>query len=163
MFFNATILILTLAICLLVTYIVILLHTKNSGGLQQQYQELQMQMQLQVQQQQQQQLHQQQQPTKTTIIIADSKNYTPPIVYGQLGYLTPVQDPTNGKKLPFYGDASPSRRGRYYYYTIVDDIKIPLTYNKRDCMEELACDAVYDGDEVLVGSLSYLVKLYGKR
>lgn len=102
-------------------------------------------------------------PQTTTIIVTDTgKNYTPPVTYGQLGYLTPIDDAT-GKKLPFYGDANPTRRGRYYYYTIIDDIKLPLMYNKRDCMEDIACDAVYDGDEVQVGTISYAVKIYGKR
>lgn len=86
----------------------------------------------------------------------------PGMVYKQVGYLN-----ADGQMLPLYGKPSYARRGRYYYYTIVNDIKVPVYLDSRDCMKEVACDEVYDGHEVVVPdynpSIKWTVKLYENR
>lgn len=82
--------------------------------------------------------------------VAMDANASPdPETYGQVGYLTPGP-------LPLYGQASTARRGRWYYYTIVPtaggggSIKVPIRAGSRDCMAEVGCDELADGDVVSV-------------
>lgn len=99
---------------------------------------------------------------KTPVVVhvnTDQNYFTPPVVFGQVGYLS--QD--GGAMLPLYGEPSQTRRGRYYYYTIVNGIKLSVVYNKRDCMEDVACEEVYDGEQVKVQSMGdaiWTVKIY---
>lgn len=102
---------------------------------------------------------QQQKPQQINInVTTDPNSYTAPVVFGQVGYLS---DGT--KMLPLYGEPSQTRRGRFYYYTVIGNIKLPLMYKNRDCMEEVACEELYDGEEVRVQDMSnetWTVRLY---
>lgn len=91
-------------------------------------------------------------------VNTNQNSFTPPVVFGQVGYLS-----SNGSILPLYGEPSQTRRGRYYYYTIANGIKLAVIYNKRDCMEDIACEEVYDGEQIKVQSLGdtvWTVKIY---
>lgn len=91
-------------------------------------------------------------------VNTDPNYFTPPVVFGQVGYIQRNED-----IMPLFGEPSTTRRGRYYYYTISNGIKLALKYNNRDCMEEVACEEVYDGEEVKVDALGdglWKVKLY---
>lgn len=105
-------------------------------------------------------------PDHEVVRVAIDKNAlggSPGMVYQQVGYLTGE----GGGMLPLYGKPSYARRGRYYYYTIVNDIKVPVYYENRDCMKEVACDELYDGMEVVVPdynpSIKWTVKRYENR
>jgi|SaaInlV_125m_DNA_1040241.scaffolds.fasta_scaffold01003_13 hypothetical protein len=58
--------------------------------------------------------------------------------------------------LPLFGDAAPFRRHRWNYYTVTDtrqslsSVKLPVTYKDRSCVDEVACDELYSGDDVRV-------------
>ena len=83
-------------------------------------------------------------------VVVDRNNNldTPPVVFGQIGYIVHNED---GKRMPLYGQPSYTRRGRFNYYTIdASGIKLPILSSKRDCMDEVGCDEVYDGDQVSV-------------
>ena len=66
--------------------------------------------------------------------------------------------------LPLYGRPSVARRQRWYYYTIIaGGIKVLVRAGRRDCMEELGCDELYDGDTVDVPDAppgAYTVRMY---
>ena len=99
-------------------------------------------------------------------------NAGPPVTYQQLGYLTNLTNltsltnltnPGNRSRLPLYGQPSATRRGRWSYYTLVDGLKLPLVQRGRDCLDEVACEELSDGDTVSVGEedgLLWQVKLY---
>ena len=87
--------------------------------------------------------------------VALDKNAGEPSTYPQMGYLHTA---SSDLVLPIYGRPSYARRSRYYYYTTVpkSDIKIPVfsTGNTtRDCMEELGCEELFDGDLVEVNEV----------
>lgn len=96
-------------------------------------------------------------------VVVDRNNNldTPPVTFGQIGYIVHNED---GKRMPLYGQPSYTRRGRYNYYTIdASGIKLPILSSNRDCMDEVGCDEVYDGDQVGVDgdeSSSWNVRLY---
>lgn len=82
--------------------------------------------------------------------------------YVQAGYMTSANRPV----LPIYARPSISRRGRYHYYTVVDDVRLPIYSTKKDCMEEIACDELFDDSEVAVPdydpAVVWKVKMYQK-
>jgi hypothetical protein len=104
-------------------------------------------------------------PDQETVRVVVDKNAAGPshMVYEQVGYLTSTD---SGVVIPLYGKPSYARRGRYYYYTIVNDIKVPVYNEGRDCMKEIACNEVYDGYEVVVPdhnpAVKWTVKLYDR-
>lgn len=79
-----------------------------------------------------------------------------------------AQKPGNNNEsmvLPLYG--KPLYRGstKWLYYTESDrnrPIKIPITVNNVDCMDDRGCDEIYDGGVVSIPSLNgdFNVKLY---
>ena len=87
-------------------------------------------------------------------IVVDRNNNsdTPPATFGQIGYLVASDDDGGrGARLPLYGQPSRTRRGRWHYYTIDGaGIKLPITSSGRDCMDEVGCDEIFDGDMVSV-------------
>ncbi len=65
--------------------------------------------------------------------------------------------------LALYGGPSNVRRGRWHYYVIVGaGVKVPLRVGSRQCLLELGCDELYDGDEVTVqdAPARWVVRLY---
>ena len=99
-------------------------------------------------------------PLAQTIYV-DKNAGSVPETYAQVGYLSgPGSD-----LVPLYGKRSESRRGRWFYYAIVKDTKVPVFVEGRDCMREVACDEIYDGSTVVVPDIdpnvSWKVKIYG--
>lgn len=101
-------------------------------------------------------------PSPTVRVAIDKNAVSGPETYKQVGYLT-----HESHMFPLYGSPSRARRGRWYYYTIINDnaIKVPVYYSGRDCMKEVACDEIYDGSKVIVPDFNptteFNVKVYG--
>ena len=92
---------------------------------------------------------QQQQPA-VRVAIDPNAGGSPPGTYPQIGYVT-IEGEGHGQTLPLYGRRSEARRGRWYYYTIISGgIKVPVVSHGRDCMDEVACDELYDGEKLAV-------------
>ena len=72
----------------------------------------------------------------------------------QLGTLTAQQDSSSPPiVLPLMGRESLTRRSRWHYHTFTDTTnKQPLSvwFNNRDCMQEVGCDEIMQGDSVQV-------------
>jgi hypothetical protein len=86
--------------------------------------------------------------------------YAPPIryyenTYKQLGFLS-----NHSTKLILFGKPAHYRRDKWYYYTIIDDIKLPIEINKRKCTVQPGCDSVSTKDIVIVDGKEYMVNLY---
>jgi hypothetical protein len=79
----------------------------------------------------------------------------PPVTFDQVGYLK-----ADHKVLAVYGQYHPYRRGRWLYYIFNNDVKVPLMYNNRDCLAEIGCDEIYDGDKVMFDGEEYMFKRY---
>jgi hypothetical protein len=86
--------------------------------------------------------------------------YAPPIryyedTYKQLGFLS-----NHSTKLILFGKPAHYRRDKWYYYTIIDNIKLPIEINKRKCTVQPGCDSVSTKDIVIVDGKEYMVNLY---
>ena len=98
-------------------------------------------------------------------IVQDSRDtirnpYAPPIryyedTYRQMGYLS-----NHNKKIILFGKPAHHRRDKWYYYTMLDDIKMPIEINKRKCTVQPGCDSVSTKDVVIVDGQEYTVNLY---
>ena len=98
-------------------------------------------------------------------IVQDSRDtirnpYAPPIryyedTYRQLGYLS-----NGNKKIILFGKPAHHRRDKWYYYTMLGDIKMPIEINKRKCTVQPGCDSVSTKDIVIVDGQEYTVNLY---
>lgn len=67
--------------------------------------------------------------------------------------------------LPLYGKEVRGRRDRYHYYTTTGGenlYPIPVTYNSRDCMQDIGCEEMYGNETVSVlgKTGSYAVNMY---
>ena len=93
-------------------------------------------------------------------VFVDKNAGSVPETYDQVGYLSGP-----GNLIPLYGKKSEARRGRWFYYAIVKDTKVPVYVEGRDCMREVACDEIYDGSTVVVPDIdpsgTWKVKMYG--
>lgn len=107
-------------------------------------------------------------PEQTNIpikLVQDSTDtvrnpYAPPIryyedTYKQLGFLS-----NHSTKLILFGKPAHYRRDKWYYYTIIDNIKLPIEINKRKCTVRPGCDSVSTKDMVIVDGKEYMVNLY---
>ncbi len=92
--------------------------------------------------------------------------YSPPVQYNapheyrQIGYLKNEQ---YGQKLfPIFAKPQHLRRDKWYYYTIYDNIKVPIYSQGRKCSSEYGCDSLMNGDVVHVESMNqpFMVSLY---
>jgi hypothetical protein len=57
----------------------------------------------------------------------------------------------DGQALPLYGRRTGGSNDRWNYYTRTDTynpVPVPLTYQKRDCMDDVGCSEIMDGDDV---------------
>jgi len=87
--------------------------------------------------------------------------YSPPLryvdieSYKQMGYLK-----RHTSRLPFFGKPANVRRDMWYYYTMMDGIKLPITVNKRKCSVSPGCSSVSSGDTVHVDGEMWIVELY---
>lgn len=100
-------------------------------------------------------------PTAAVTVHIDKNAGSVPETYAQVGYLSGPRS----ELVPLYGKRSEARRGRWFYYAIVKDTKVPVFVEGRDCMREVACDEIYDGSSVIVPDIdpgvSWKVKIYG--
>lgn len=58
-----------------------------------------------------------------------------------------------GQLLPLYGRRVATRSDRYNYYTRTDTynpVPLPIKYKRRDCQDDVGCEELSNGDEVLV-------------
>jgi hypothetical protein len=70
-----------------------------------------------------------------------------PEAYQSMGVIT-MDD---GQILPLYGRRTASRSDRFQYYTRTDSynpVQLPIRHNRRDCMDDIGCEELYDGDTV---------------
>ena len=59
----------------------------------------------------------------------------------------------DGQMLPLYGRRVATRSDRYNYYTRTDTynpLPLPIKYKRRDCQDDVGCEELFNGDEVLV-------------
>ena len=57
----------------------------------------------------------------------------------------------DGQVLPLYGRRTATSTDRWNYYTRTDTynpVPIPVSYKKRDCMDDIGCDELMDGEDV---------------
>ena len=57
----------------------------------------------------------------------------------------------DGQVLPLYGRRTATSTDRWNYYTRTDTynpVPIPVSYNKRDCMDDVGCSELMDGENV---------------
>jgi hypothetical protein len=87
--------------------------------------------------------------------------YSPPLryidteSYKQMGYLK-----RNSSRLPLFGKPANLRRDMWYYYTTMDNVKLPITIKKRKCSVASGCSSVSSGDDVHVDGEIWKVELY---
>jgi len=70
-----------------------------------------------------------------------------PETYQQMGILKA----DDGNVLPLYGRRTASRSDRYQYYSRTDSynpIQLPIRYNNYNCVDDIGCSELYDGDSV---------------
>lgn len=92
--------------------------------------------------------------------------YSPPLQYNQphnyrqIGYLKNENQST--KMFPIFAKPVHARRDKWYYYTIYDNIKLPIYSNGRKCSSEHGCDSLMNGDQIFLENMSepYHVYLY---
>ena len=92
--------------------------------------------------------------------------YSPPVQYNQphnyrqIGYLK--NDSYNNKMFPIFAKPVHLRRDKWYYYTIYDNIKLPIYTNGRKCSSEHGCDSLMNGDSVNIESINdnFIVHTY---
>jgi hypothetical protein len=108
------------------------------------------------------------QPNFNIQMVQDNKDtvrnpYAPPIryyeetEYKQLGYLT---NQHNNTKVILFGKPAHFRRDKWYYYTIIDNIKYPIEINRKKCSIQPGCDSVSTKDVVQVDGINYMVTMY---
>lgn len=75
-----------------------------------------------------------------------------PLDYQQIGILTSDETDKEPTVLPLYGRKIQGRSDRWQYYTATDKnnmMRIPLTYDNRDCEDEnTGCKEIYSGDSL---------------
>ncbi len=92
--------------------------------------------------------------------------YSPPLQYNQphnyrqIGYLK--NENQSNKMFPIFAKPIHTRRDKWYYYTIYDNIKLPIYSNGRKCSSEHGCDSLMNGDQISLENMSepYRVHLY---
>jgi Family of unknown function (DUF5755) len=70
-----------------------------------------------------------------------------PETYQQMGVLKA----DDGNVLPLYGRRTASRSDRYQYYSRTDSynpVQLPIRYNNYNCVDDIGCNELYDGDVV---------------
>ena len=89
--------------------------------------------------------------------------------FAKVGVLTQDTAVDPAVVLPLFSRQSMTRRHRWQYHTVNDTfraaagVQLTVSYNTRDCTQELACDEVHSGDAVHVHGYSqpFVVSLYG--
>ena len=73
--------------------------------------------------------------------------------YQQIGILTSEETDKEPIVLPLFGRKLTNRSDRWQYYTATDKnnmMRIPLSYQNRDCEDEVGCNEIYSGDQLQV-------------
>jgi hypothetical protein len=90
--------------------------------------------------------------------------YAPPVRsdepcnYTQMGFLARDGSP---QKLALFGKRAPNR-DKWYYYTNVNGIKLPVEFKQKKCTASPGCDEVGSRDQVVVDGVPYEAHLYEK-
>ena len=86
--------------------------------------------------------------------------YNQPHSYKQIGYLK--NETFNHKIFPIFAKPLHLRRDKWYYYTIFDNIKLPIYSNGRKCSSEYGCDSLMNGDVIYLENMNdkFTVYLY---
>lgn len=86
--------------------------------------------------------------------------YNEPHQYKQVGYLK--NSNYDNKLFPIFAKPIHLRRDKWYYYTIYDNIKIPIYSNGRKCVSEHGCDSLMNGDMVKIENMNdaFQVSMY---
>jgi len=74
-----------------------------------------------------------------------------PEQYQQMGIL----QMDTGATLPLYGRQTLSRSDRFQYYSRTDTynpVQVPVRYKNRDCVDDIGCEQLFDGDKVTMAS-----------
>ena len=94
------------------------------------------------------------------VVMDPNAGGAPPGTYPQIGYIKGGEGPA----VALYGAQSANRRGRWNYYVIPSGgVKLPIVLSGRDCMDEIGCDMLVDGDRVSVpdaGGVDGIAKIY---
>ena len=102
-------------------------------------------------------------PPQVIRVVIDNNETKPPVSYSQIGFLTNMD---TKEILSLYGQPTHARRGRWHYYTIVQGVKLSITYGKRDCLDEVSCEEIFDDEEVMIPDYTHeqqwRVKIYKK-
>jgi hypothetical protein len=80
--------------------------------------------------------------------------YTHQEDYQQLGYLQ------HHKRVPLFGKPVNVRRDTWYYYTLLDGIKLPFYVKKRKSTEYPGIQSLSSGDRVQIDGEDWRVELY---
>jgi hypothetical protein len=109
-------------------------------------------------------IHHVESPHKVELVQGDYDTvrnpYAPPIRYldsdyTQVGYLK-----REDRRIPLFGKPANLRRDLWYYYTIIDGIKVPFTFKKKKSIGFPGCDSVSSKDIVQVEGDNWTVELY---
>lgn len=86
--------------------------------------------------------------------------YNEPHQYKQVGYLK--NESHYNKLFPIFAKPIHLRRDKWYYYTIYDNIKLPIYSNGRKCVSTHGCDSLMNGDMVKLENMNgdFQVSLY---
>jgi hypothetical protein len=92
--------------------------------------------------------------------------YAPPLHvnqphrYKQIGYLK--NESMGHQMFPIFAKPQHLRRDKWYYYTIFDNIKLPIYSKGRKCSSEHGCDSLYSGDMVTLENMpgNFVVTTY---
>lgn len=86
--------------------------------------------------------------------------YNEPHTYKQIGYLK--SDVHGNKHFPIFAKPIHLRRDKWYYYTIFDNIKLPIYKDGRKCSSEHGCDSLYNGDMIQLENMNdnFMVTTY---
>jgi hypothetical protein len=100
-------------------------------------------------------------PTDTLMNpYAPPVQYNEPHAYRQVGYLK--NESMMNRMLPLFARPVHVRRDKWYYYTIFDNIKVPVYYRSRKCTSTHGCDELYNGEIVQIEGMqqNFTVYLY---
>lgn len=92
--------------------------------------------------------------------------YAPPLqsnqphAYKQIGYLK--NDAMGHQMFPLFAKPQHIRRDKWYYYTIYDNIKLPVFAKGRKCSSETGCDSLMNGDVIQLENMpgNFIVSTY---
>ena len=97
------------------------------------------------------------------VVMDPNAGGAPPGTYPQIGYIKGGEQ-LGAPAIALYGAQSAIRKGRWNYYVIPSGgIKVPVVLGGRDCMDEIGCDMLVDGDRVAApdaGGVDGIAKIY---